>query len=111
MNANLVKNQFGGLSCVLASNNVEKYASNVQRSLEELVEVTSDAIINVDTFGYIKSVNKSAEKLLGYNGRRCIGNALSSLYVGQENVDRLNSSLCDSQERGGRRGRLLQGAT
>ncbi len=108
VNANLVKNQFGGFSCVIASNNLEKYAANVQKSLEELVEVTSDAIINVDTFGYIKSVNKSAEKLLGYNGMEITGNALSSLYVGQENVDRLNSSFAIAKNEGGVEGAFFK---
>ena len=50
VNSNLVKNQFGGFSCVMSSNNVQKYAANVQKALEELVEMTSDAIINVDAF-------------------------------------------------------------
>jgi PAS domain S-box-containing protein len=99
-NANLVKNQFGGFSCVMATNNLEKYASNIEKALDDLLEITSDAIINVDTFGYIKSLNKSAERLLGYNGVEIIGNSLSSLYVGQENVERLNTSLAIAKNEG-----------
>ena len=108
VNSNLVKNQFGGFSCVMSSNNVEKYAANVQKALEELVEMTSDAIINVDAFGYIKSINKSAERMLRYNGMELIGSALSSLYADQESIERLNSSLSIAKNEGGVEGAFFK---
>ncbi|MDE1854907.1 MAG: PAS domain S-box protein [Candidatus Micrarchaeota archaeon] len=89
----LVKNQFGGFSCTLSSNNIEKYVSAMQGALEGLVETASDAIFNIDALGYIRSVNSSAERLLNYTNSELSGSALVSLYADEESQQKLSSSL------------------
>ncbi|MGA3020497.1 MAG: ATP-binding protein [Candidatus Micrarchaeales archaeon] len=100
MKVTLVRNQFGGLSCVVSSNNAEKYITAIQEALDRFLTTTSDAIINVDSLGYIKSVNKSTEKLLGYGGNELIGSALSSIYADQESVQKFSSSLSIANSEG-----------
>jgi PAS domain S-box-containing protein len=88
-----IKNSFGGLSCVLTENNLEKYVGNMQRTIEELVEHTGDAVITVDPFGYVKGMNRSAEKLLGYAKGELNGSAVQLLYSDQESQEKLSASL------------------
>ncbi|MDE1873552.1 MAG: PAS domain-containing protein [Candidatus Micrarchaeota archaeon] len=89
----LVKNQFGGFSCMLSSNNIERYVASMQGALEGLIETASDAIFSIDSLGYIKSVNSSAERLLKYGGNELSGSALASLYADEESQQKLGSSL------------------
>jgi PAS domain S-box-containing protein len=96
----LSKNGFGGFSCVMTSNNIEKYASAMQGALEGLVETASDAIFNIDALGYIKSVNSSAEHLLNYTNSELSGSALVSLYADEESQQKLSSSLSLARNNG-----------
>ncbi len=98
--ATLMKNDFGGFSCVLSSNNIEKYASAMQSTLDGLVEIASDAIFSIDALGYVKSVNRSAEKLLSYTNSELSGSALVSLYADEESQQKLSSSLSLARNNG-----------
>lgn len=89
----LMKNQFGGFSCVMSRNNLERYISTMQGAIERLVDDASDAIFNVDELGNIKSVNRSAEKLLRYTKGELEGSSLSSLYADDDSRQKLSSSL------------------
>jgi PAS domain S-box-containing protein len=88
-----VRNAVGGISCVLSENKLEKYVGNMQRTIDELIEYTGDAIITIDAFGYVKGLNKSAEKLLGYRKGELDGSAVQLLYSDQDSQERLNASL------------------
>ncbi len=94
------RNSFGGLSCVLSENNLEKYVSNMQKTIEELVEHTGDAVITIDAFGYVKGVNRSAEKLLGYAKGELSGSAVQLLYSDQDSQERLSASLSAAKSNG-----------
>lgn len=98
--ATLIKNRFGGFSCVLSRNNLEKYVSAMQSAIDGLVDEASDAILNIDALGYIKSVNRSTQKLLGYNSSELTGSALSSLYADAESQQRLSGSLSLARNNG-----------
>jgi PAS domain S-box-containing protein len=98
--ATLIKNRFGGFSCVLSRNNLEKYVSAMQSAIDGLVDDASDSILNIDTLGYIKSVNRSAQKLLGYNNSELSGSSLASLYADSESQQRLSSSLSIARSNG-----------
>ncbi len=100
LKATLAKNQFGGFSCLLASNNFEKYITNIQNTVSELVESSSDAIISVDALGYVKSTNRSAERLLRYNKSEISGGQLVALYVDAESQERVANSLSLAKSRG-----------
>ncbi len=91
--ATLMKNQFGGFSCVLTHSNLEKYVATMQGALEGLIGDAGDAIFNIDALGYIKSVNRSAEKLLNYANSELNGSSLVSLYADEESQQKLSSSL------------------
>jgi PAS domain S-box-containing protein len=95
-----VKNSLGGLSCVLSENNLEKYVGNMQRTIEELVEHTGDAVITIDSFGYVKGMNRSAEKLLGYAKSELNGSAVQLLYSDQDSQEKLNASLAAAKNNG-----------
>ncbi len=96
----LMKNRFGGFSCVMRSNNVEKYVAAMQGALEGLVEDASDAIFSVDALGYIKSANRSAEKLLNYSNSELSGSSLVSLYADEESQKKLSSSMSLARSNG-----------
>jgi len=91
--ATLLRNQLGGFSCVLASNNLEKYVASMRGALEGVVDVTSDAIVNTDSLGYIRALNKSAEKLLGYKSSDIRGSAITALYADDESAQKANNAL------------------
>ncbi len=95
-----IKNSFGGLSCVLSENNLEKYVGSMQKTIEELVEHTGDAVITVDPFGYVKGVNRSAEKLLGYAKGELGGSAVQLLYSDQESQEKLSEALSLAKNNG-----------
>ena len=88
----LFKNNIG-YSCIISNNNLEKYADSVKKSLREISQLSSDAIIMIDTLGYIRSMNRSAEKLLGYKDSELAGNAFVTLYADSEIQSKLTASL------------------
>ncbi|MGC8675974.1 MAG: ATP-binding protein [Candidatus Micrarchaeia archaeon] len=96
----LFQKSYFGYSCVLANSSFDKYVSNVQNYIRNIAEVSADAIITVDSLGYVVSANKSAEKLLGYKLADISGSALSSLYFDDDSQRLLSSSLSLSKERG-----------
>ncbi len=96
----LTKNQFGGFSCVLASNNMEKYINSIRNALDGFAEDATDAVLNVDSLGYVKSVNRSAERLLKYREAELSGTSLASLYADEESRQKLNASLSLARNNG-----------
>ncbi len=94
------KNSFGGYSCMLSSSNLEKYATAMRGALEGLIESSNDAIISTDAFGYVKSMNRSAERLLGYSNSELSGTAVSSLYSDNESRSKFDSSVSIARNSG-----------
>ena len=72
----------------------------MQKTIDIMVENTSDAIITIDAFGYIKSLNKNAEKLLGYRSDELSGKAMSLMYMDQKSQDQLNEKLALAKANG-----------
>ncbi|MEM3781760.1 MAG: ATP-binding protein [Candidatus Micrarchaeaceae archaeon] len=89
-----------GYACLLSNSRFDKYVNAVQNYIKNIAEVSSDAIIVVDTLGYITSMNKSAELLLNYKLSELSGGAVSSLYLDSESQRILGSSLSVANERG-----------
>ncbi len=94
------RNQFEGYSCMLSSSNLEKYATAMRGALEGLIESSNDAIISIDAFGYVKSMNRSAERLLGYSNSELSGTAVSSLYSDNESRGKFDSSVAIARNSG-----------
>lgn len=98
--ATFLRNAFGGFSCVISSNSLEKRIGSMQKVMDELIECSGDVIMNVDTFGYVNSANMSAEKILGYARGELRGMALNLLYADKDSSDRTNSSLALAKKNG-----------
>ncbi len=96
----LMKNQFGGFSTIVSRNNLEKYAASVQNVIDGLVENSTDAIVNTDALGYVKSMNRSAEKLFGYSNSEISGTPVSSLYGDSDSQQKLSSSFSIAKNSG-----------
>ncbi|VVB77056.1 Methyl sulfide methyltransferase-associated sensor [uncultured archaeon] len=95
-----VRNSLGGFSCVLSNNSTEKYVDNVRKALEDLVDYSGDAIISTDQFGYIKSLNKSAEKLFNYRNGELNGNTVTLMYFDQPSQEKLSASIALAKANG-----------
>jgi PAS domain S-box-containing protein len=69
-----------GFLCIVTDNKIEKYARNVAKSLEELIQVSGDMIITINELGYLTSINRSAESMLGYKVDELSGTDISLMY-------------------------------
>ncbi len=81
-----------GFSSIL-SINFERYLSAVKKALNDVVQISSDAVIEVDQSGSIIRINKSAEKLLRYRSDELDGMQISSLYADTDSQNRFSSSI------------------
>ena len=77
----------GYVILVVDSDN-EKLVENAKSNLDDFVNATSDPVISVDNLGYIKKVNLSAERILGYNREELNGKEIKSIYKENEILDR-----------------------
>lgn len=89
-----------GYSCLIYNNSQENYLNSVRENLDRLVDLTSDMIIVVSEFGYIKNINRKAEAMLGYSNSDISGKALSLFYSDQESQDNVNRGLGIARENG-----------
>ncbi len=89
--ATILKNEYG-FGVILARNN-ERFVSNMRRGLDELMRVSSDMVMILDSLGYIRSINRSAEKLLKYKGEELNGLSISSLCADSESQMRISNGL------------------
>ncbi|MEM0146956.1 MAG: PAS domain-containing sensor histidine kinase [Candidatus Micrarchaeaceae archaeon] len=89
-----------GYACLVSSSSFDKYVSAVQNYIKNIAEVSSDAMIVIDSLGYITSMNKSAELLLNYRFSDLSSNSVSSLYFDAESQRLLGVSLSAANERG-----------
>ena len=96
----LVKNPFGGFSCLLSSNWAEKYVNSIQRSIDWLIGNAGEAIVTIDSLGYIKGINRSAEKLLGYSKETIPNSSVEVLYAEPAGRDKLSMSLAIAKNNG-----------
>ncbi len=94
------RNAFGGYSCTISSSNLEKYAAAMQDALEGLIESSNDAIISIDALGYVKSMNRSAERLLGYSNSELSGVSVTALYSDNESRSKFDSSAAIAKNSG-----------
>ncbi len=96
----LIMRNHAGYSCLVYSNNQEKYLSSIKDNLDRLVDLTSDMIIVVNEFGYIKSINRKTEVMLGYSNSDISGKALNLFYSDQDSQDNINRGLGVARENG-----------
>ncbi|MGC8628765.1 MAG: ATP-binding protein [Candidatus Micrarchaeia archaeon] len=95
----VVKTSFG-YSCLLSDSSFDKYIANIQNYVKNIANISSDAIITINNLGYITSINKSAEKLLGYSFPEVSGNALASFYLDEASQKLFANSLSMADELG-----------
>lgn len=87
-----VARAYGGFGAVI-SKNIKRYVENVQKSIEEIVSLSPEFVLTIDYEGFIRGANKSAEKLLRYNGGELEGIPVSNLFTEPESKDRMNAAL------------------
>ncbi len=95
----IYKNDFG-YACVASGTSFEKYLANIQNYIKAMAEFSNDAIITTNSLGYISSLNKSSEKILGYSASEISGNALTTLYADEESQRTLNTAMSIANEKG-----------
>ncbi len=88
-----------GFLCIVTDNKIEKYAKNVERSLNELIQVSGDMIITVNEFGYLTSMNKSAETVLGYKIDELSGTDILLMYS-DESKDSFKKAINIARQEG-----------
>ncbi|MDE1849139.1 MAG: PAS domain-containing protein [Candidatus Micrarchaeota archaeon] len=81
-----------GYSCVL-SKDYKKYVEQANRSVKDVIELSSDAVIITDESGYIKSTNKNADKLLRNSSSELNGTNIASLGVEAEDQEKISNSI------------------
>ncbi|MCL5440441.1 MAG: PAS domain-containing sensor histidine kinase [Candidatus Marsarchaeota archaeon] len=77
-----------GYLMLLIKADMQKRVDDMEEGIEDFISGTSDTVLRVDTFGYIKGCNMSAEELLGYKKDEFIGRELKSIYSTMEILDR-----------------------
>ncbi len=76
----IFKNGVYGISCIVSPLYYERYTKRLEENIDDIIKSSSDIIIIIDQFGYVKRVNKSTLDMLGYNEQEIVGTAISSLY-------------------------------
>ncbi len=89
----------GGFSVILAKN-TEKLVKEIIDDFSEMVMLSGDAVLTIDTSGYMRSANRSAEKLLGYRSSEIEGAPVLNICADPESRDRLGFSLNIAREKG-----------
>lgn len=81
-----------GFSLII-SKNLDRYIGNIKKNIDDMITLSSDAIMVTDELGYIKEVNKTAKKLLKYDDENLMGQSILSLCADAESKGRISSSL------------------
>ena len=77
-----------GYAVLVVDSDNEKLVESAKSNLDDFINATSDPVISVDNLGYIKRVNLSAERILGYNRDELNGKDIKSIYKENEILDR-----------------------
>jgi PAS domain S-box-containing protein len=77
-----------GYLMLLSDATSEGYGESIRNALTDFINSTSDVVIMMDTLGYIKDCNISAEGVLGYSKSDLIGKELKALYDDQSILER-----------------------
>ncbi|MDE1851406.1 MAG: PAS domain S-box protein [Candidatus Micrarchaeota archaeon] len=81
-----------GYSCVL-SKDYRKYVEQANRSVSDIIGLSSDAIIVTDDSGYITSTNRNADKLLRNANNELKGTNIASLGADIEDQEKMANSI------------------
>ncbi|MEM0087236.1 MAG: ATP-binding protein [Candidatus Micrarchaeaceae archaeon] len=95
----IAKDNMYGFSCIVSNRTYEMYAEKIKDDINNIIALSSDAVIETDEFGYIKYANKRAEGLLGYSANEITGSAVS-LFYDQESQDKINGALAIAKKSG-----------
>lgn len=91
------RNQNG--TSLILTKDYNTYIASLKNSIDELITLSSDAVLILDESGYIKSQNKSAEKLLKYNDA-IAGVPISSLCADSESQSAISNALSIAKKNG-----------
>ncbi len=87
-----------GFSVILGKN-TERFVKEVIGDAREAIRLSGDAVIMTDHSGYMKSANRSAEKMLGYKSSEIEGMPLLNICADSESKERLGFSLNIAREK------------
>ncbi|MCL5008632.1 MAG: ATP-binding protein [Candidatus Marsarchaeota archaeon] len=65
----------------------------LKKNLDDIIRISGDMIITLDTLGYIKNINKSVEKTLRNKSDNLVGMPISNICADQESQYRISSSM------------------
>ncbi len=78
---------------VILSKNTDEYIGLLKKGIDDILRFSGDMVINVDALGYIKSINKSVEKVLHYRASDLLGASISSICADADSQMRISNSL------------------
>ncbi len=88
-----------GLYAVI-SRSPSRYIENLERDIEQIIELSPELVMVVDDEGFVRKANKNAQKLLKYGNDELLGIPLTKLFPDSDNVDRMSAALGLVKERG-----------
>ena len=77
-----------GYVLLFANARSEQYVANMQSTLSDFIDSTSDIVLVVDATGLIKSSNMPVESVLGYARDQLVGKDIKNLYADPSILDR-----------------------
>ena len=88
-----------GLYAVI-SRSPSRYIENLERDIEQIIELSPELVMVVDEEGFVRKANKNAQKLLKYGNDELLGIPFTKLFPDSDNVDRMSAALGLVKERG-----------
>jgi PAS domain S-box-containing protein len=81
-----------GFSCII-STDYEKMLSSAMKTSDEILQISGDVAIKVDTMGSIVAINKAAERILKYKNSEIAGMPISSICADKESQANIDSAI------------------
>lgn len=89
----LIFRNSSGFSCLLSSSNKDTVLKNLRENFNDVIQLSNDAVIEINELGYVKSMNEGAEKILGYKNADIKDKSVFVLCNDQQNQKVLENAI------------------
>ena len=98
MNLEMGRTKHGFYAVV--SRSPSRYIENLEKDIEQIIELSPELVMVVDDEGFIRKANKNAQKLLRYGNDELLGIPFTKLFPDKDNIDRMSAAFVLAKERG-----------